>query len=302
MKVPLKTMHAHLNHRALLRFAWQTIKSMAAIIAIFSLLAWVPEQPADRLWLFIYLLPAIFGGIIWFMVRLWRRYGGSAALSVIAAVLVLSGVQYAFMRRDADIAVRALVDDASSLEQDIKVVDLTDQLRSCDHQLCIEVLAKTHYDVLLKDGLYRIVEGRACYAPSYTASRFLFLRAGYVARCHGLVDAPRPERVLVVEDTNCRTRNEEEGTCTQLPNSFGGRIVTVRVDGPEGGVVIRRWLEGGIRPVNGWLHSSVWISFQWVNGATMAMCCRAPSAWKSEVTASVATAILTNSLPISKNS
>jgi hypothetical protein len=215
MKVPLKTMRAYLNYRPLLRFAWQTIKSMAAIIAIFSLLAWVPEQPADRLWLFIYLLPVIFGGIIWFLVWLWRRHGGSTALSVIAAVLVLSGVQYAFMRRDADIAVRAVVDHSRGLEQEVKIVDLSDHLRSCDHQLCVEVLAETQYDILLKDGLYRIVRGEACYAPAFEASRFRFLKAGYIATCHVVGEIQKPSRLLVIEDTDCRAWENEDGVCGQ---------------------------------------------------------------------------------------
>jgi hypothetical protein len=252
MKVPLKTMRAYLNYRPLLRFAWQTIKSMAAIIAIFSLLAWVPEQPADRLWLFIYLLPVIFGGIIWFLVWLWRRHGGSTALSVIAAVLVLSGVQYAFMRRDADIAVRAVVDHSRGLEQEVKIVDLSDHLRSCDHQLCVEVLAETQYDILLKDGLYRIVRGEACYAPAFEASRFRFLKAGYIATCHVVGEIQKPSRLLVIEDTDCRAWENEDGVCGQLPDSFGGRVVTVRVDSPERPHTVRRWLEGGIYPINGW--------------------------------------------------
>jgi hypothetical protein len=244
----LEAMRAYLNSHPLIRFAWQTTKSMVAIAAIFSLLAWVPEQPADRAWLFIYSLPLIFGAVIWFMVRLWRRHGGSAALSVIAALTVLSGVQYAFMRWDADVALRAIVDDNRDLEEGISVVDLSEQLRSCDHQLCIEVLAKTGFDVLLKDGLVRMIRGEPCYAPAYERSRFLFLKAGYVATCYGLVNGLVPDRVLVIEDTYCRARENEDGVCAQLPNSFGGRVVTVRV-GPQ---VIRRWLEGGIRPVNGW--------------------------------------------------
>ncbi|HJR23459.1 MAG TPA: hypothetical protein VJ822_17630 [Dongiaceae bacterium] len=233
MKPSLGNARAHLDGHPLLKFTWQTIKSMVAIAAIFTLLAWVPEQPADRAWLFIYSLPVILGGIIWFMVRLWRHHGGSAALSVIAAVLVLSGVQYASMRRDADIAIRAVVDDTNGLAQDIRVVDLSDQLRSCDHQLCVEVLAETHYDVLVKDGLYRIVRGEACYGTAYEASRFRFLKAGYVATCHGVGEMQNPDHVLVIEDTYCRTQENEDGVCSQLPNSFGGRVVTARVDSPE---------------------------------------------------------------------
>ena len=243
--------HGYLGRHYLLKFIAQTAKSIFFIVAIFTLLAGVPDQPAEAAWLFLYLSPVILGGIIWFMVWLWRRHGGSAVLSVVAAVLILSGIQCAFMQRDAERAVRAVPNYAGALEDGITAVDLSDILRSCDHQLCIEVLAETNYDVLLRDGSYRVIRGAECHATAYDTSHFLFLKAGYAGTCFHLVEKQKLGSMLVVQDRYCREKRED-ATCDPLPRSFRGRVVTVRIEGSENSRIARRWLEGGIRPVNGW--------------------------------------------------
>jgi hypothetical protein len=242
----------HLGGHYLLKFAAQTAKSIFFIVAIFTLLAWVPEQPAEAAWLFIYLLPVILGGIIWFTIWLWRRHGGSAVLSVVSAVLVLSGVQYAFMQRDAERAVRAVPNETGALEGDITTVDLSEILRSCDHQLCIEVLAETNYDVLLRDGTYRAIRGAACHTAEYAESHLRFLKAGYAGTCYGIVENRKAGRHLAIEDRYCREDEREDATCDPLPWSFDGRVVTLRIESPESSRIVRRWLEGDVRPANGW--------------------------------------------------
>jgi hypothetical protein len=244
--------HGYLARHYVLKFIVQIAKSIFFIVAIFTLLAGVPDQPAEAAWLFIYLLPVILGGIIWFTIWLWRRHGGSAVLSVVAAVLVLSGIQYAFMQRDAERAVRAVPNETGALEGGITAVDLSEVLRSCDHQLCIEVLAETNYDVALRDGSYRVIRGAACYATAYEASHFLFLKAGYTGTCLRLVEKQELGRQLVIEDHYCREEEREDATCDPLPRSFHGRVVTIHIESPENSRIVRRWLEGGITPVNGW--------------------------------------------------
>jgi hypothetical protein len=244
--------HGYLARHYLLTFIVQTAKSIFFIVAIFTLLAGVPDQPAEAAWLFIYLLPVILGGIIWFTIWLWRRHGGSAVLSVVGAVLVLSGIQYAFMQRDAERAVRAVPNETGALGGGITAVDLSEVLSSCDHQLCIEVLAETNYDVLLRDGTYRVIRDAACYAAEYEASHLRFLKAGYAGTCYRIVENRKPGRQLIIEDRYCREKEREDTTCDPLPRSFSGRVVTIRIESPENSRIVRRWLEGAIRPANGW--------------------------------------------------
>ena len=92
----------YLSRHGMLRFVWQTIKSALIIVIIFTLLAWVPDQPAERAWLFFYLLPFILAALLWFLIRLGRRHGFSAVISIFAAIGILSAVQYHFMLRDAE--------------------------------------------------------------------------------------------------------------------------------------------------------------------------------------------------------
>jgi hypothetical protein len=170
----------------------------------------------------------------------------------VAAVLLLSGVQYAFMQRDAEHAVRAVPNETGALDGGITAVDLSEVLTSCDHQLCIEVLAETNYDVLLRDGRYRVIRGAACHAMDYEASHFRFLKAGYTGTCYGIVEDRKPGRRLAIEDRYCREDKHEDATCDPLPDSFHGRVVTIRIESPDNSRVVRRWLEGSIQPVNGW--------------------------------------------------
>lgn len=161
MKVLLENTRAYFNNHPLLKFAWQTIKSMVAIIAICTLLAWVPEQPAERGWLLLWLSPILLCAMVVGLVILGRRYGLTAVASIFAAISILASVQYWVMLKNTGQVEAYALQRQRPIDPDIKVLELTNLANSCKTE-CIEILMKTHYDVALKDIVYSRAQGDVC--------------------------------------------------------------------------------------------------------------------------------------------
>lgn len=241
----------YLSRHRLLRFAWRTIKSALIIVIIFTLLAWVPDQPAQAAWLFFYSLPFILVALVWFLIRLGIRHGFSAVISIFAAIGILSAVQYHFMRRDAELAAFANFDAPLQPGEDVEIVDLSDLMPSCGIG-CMEVIANTKYRVFLDDHQYWAIRGDVCRTLAFRDSYYALLQAGYSSTCRAEAKTARPTRMLVIEKSRCNRRGDDHADCDQLPTSFGGQIVTVRLVSADSDRIVHRWLEGGILPYNGW--------------------------------------------------
>jgi len=235
----------YLSRHGMLRFVWQTIKSALIIVIIFTLLAWVPDQPAERAWLFFYLLPFILAALLWFLIRLGRRHGFSAVISIFAAIGILSAVQYHFMLRDAERAALVNIDAPLQAGEDVQIVDLSSLMPSCGIG-CMEVIANTKYRVFLRDHQYWAIGGDVCRTAAFQDSYYAFLKAGYSRTCTAEAKTARPTRMLTIQESHCSGRGGDRVGCDQLPASFGGKIITVRLVTPDSDRIVHRWLEGSI--------------------------------------------------------
>src|SRR5262249_30279543 len=90
-----------------------------------------------------------------------------------------------------------------------------------------------------------------CRSIAFRDSYYAFLKAGYSSTCRAEAKISRPTRMLVIDVVQCG-RGDDDAGCNQLPASFSGNINTTRLVAESSERIVHQWLEGGIRPYNGW--------------------------------------------------
>jgi hypothetical protein len=238
-----------MSMRAIVRFAFETAIAAVVLVMACSLLSWLVRDSIGLVFFVGIGIVPVFLIIVLFLFFTARF---AALRGLFGAIATLSIVQGIAMGLDAARAEARMSMTAPQGPRPVGAVDLADFLNACDNMACVEVLAKTGADVVLRDHAYRLVRGDACRAGALRPMYFEFLKAGYAGMCAAKIPVSRSPELLTVEQISCDVWRDGYALCDELPRSYTGYIISVRMEDDAGSRLLDRWLVGEISPISDW--------------------------------------------------